>query len=166
MDKILELSEPLRQWFQSLARKEQLYLMVLAPLLIAYIIYVLFWQPLVRENQQLATANSAAQLQLQRVQQLSAEYRALQAKGVHGVAEVNLPRLIDTSVARYQLSLKRMQPSASGDVQLRFEDVSFNQLLAWLHELEFEYAVVVKDLSITPTDKAGMVSSSVRLRQG
>ena len=166
MDALTQLKANLLQRFNQLNKKEQYYLSVLALVLIPYLIYMLLWQPVAKSNQKLSAANHMAQQQLQTVQELAAQYQQLQQKSGRSSSEVNLPQLIDSSVVRHKLALKRMQPSASGDIQLRFENVSFNYLMAWLYELESEYAVVVKDLSVTPGNSAGLVSSSVRLRKG
>jgi general secretion pathway protein M len=165
METLNNIQNLLQQRFNQLARKEQYYVIVLAVLLIPYCLYMLLWQPVSNSNQQLKQANSVAQQQLQTVQQLAQQYKKLKAGNGSNSGDVNLPQLIDSSLVRHKLSLKRMQPSASGDIQLRFEEVSFNHLVAWLYELESEYGVLVKDLSINPGNSLGQVSCSVRLRK-
>ncbi|WP_019531402.1 type II secretion system protein GspM [Dasania marina] len=166
MHALQSIQQQLLERFNQLKRKEQYYVAALLLLLVPYVFYVAIWQPVLTDNKKLQQANIVAQQQLQNVQQLAAQYKKLQnSSGVHNT-DVNLPQLVDSSLLRHQLRLKRMQPSASGDIQLRFEDVSFNDLVAWLHELESEYAVIVKDASITPGNSDGVVSSSVRIRKG
>ncbi|MCR8923245.1 type II secretion system protein M [Dasania sp. GY-MA-18] len=166
METIKNIQQQLLERFNQLKRKEQYYIVALLLLLVPYVFYMLLWKPVVAENTQLKQANVLAQQQLQTVQQLAQKYKQLSSSGASNNTEVNLPQLIDTSLLRHKLALKRMQPSASGDIQLRFEEVSFNHLVAWLHELETVYGVVVKDASITPGNSDGVVSSSVRLRKG
>ena len=166
MDGLLAIKSQLQQRFNQLHRKEQYYVIALMIILVPYCIYMLLWQPVVKSNQLLLQSNIVAQEQLHKVQQLAHEYKQLKAVSNVSQAEVNLPQLIDSSLLRYKLSLKRMQPSASGDIQLRFENVVFNQLVAWLYELESQYGVVVKDLSVTPGNSDGLVSCSVRVRKG
>ena len=119
MDAIHQLKTNLQQRFNQLNKKEQYYLTVLAVLLLPYLVYMLLWQPLVKSNQQLLAANQIAQQQLQSVQQLAAQYKQLQKSANGANVDVNLPQLIDSSVARHNFVLKRMQPSSSGDIQLR-----------------------------------------------
>lgn len=166
MQLFLSMQQSFQKWFNQLKRKEQYYLLVLAIVVIPYMVYILFIQPMTMTNKQLEQANVLAKEKLGNVQKLAAQYQQLKSKGSTSSTEINLPRLIDSSLVRHKLVLKRMQPSSSGDVQLRFENISFNQLLAWLYELESEYSVIVKDLSISPANDDGLISSSIRLRKG
>ena len=166
METLRSFQDALQQRFNQLNRKEQYYLMVLALLIVPYLVYVILWQPLANSNTQLLQANIVAQQQLSSVQQLAGQYNQLHSKDSGNNSRVNLPQLINDSVLRHKLSLKRLQPSANGEIQLRFENVLFNNMVAWIYELESEYGVIVKDLSINPGNGVGLVSSSVRLRKG
>ena len=166
MQYYLSVKQALLAKFNQLARKEQYYLLGLALLLVPYLFYVLLLNPITVSNQQLQIANQIAKEKLQTVTSLATQYQQLTEKGAGNTADVNLPRLIDRSLLRHKLTLKRMQPSSSGEIQLRFENVSFNHLVAWLYELESEYSVIVKDASISPANDVGLVSSSIRLRKG
>ncbi len=58
--------------------------------------------------------------------------------------------------------MSRFQPGSTGDVQIRFDNSSFDQVARWLHQLESE-GVTVRDLAISPGASTGLVNVSVRL---
>ncbi len=155
----------MEQWFHKLEAREQLMVAVGAFFVALYLLYLLLWSPIVSQGQQLKQQNQAVAESLASVRSLAAEYTALKKSGADSKSPVgsNLSRIVDSSVARNQLKMNRFQPSSSGDVQVRFENAVFNNIVAWLYELESGYAIAVKELSVTPGAATGLVNVSVRL---
>ncbi|MFA7553415.1 MAG: type II secretion system protein GspM [Spongiibacteraceae bacterium] len=157
----------MQQWFNNLKRQEQLLLLVGAVVLVAYLLIIIVLRPMSASVASLEIQNKVAQESLYKVQALAETYKTLAQSGAVKVgAKQNLTRLIDTTVKKNQLLMNRFQPSSSGDVQVRFDNAVYNNILVWLHELESDHGVVVKDLSISTGSAPGLVSVSVRLRQG
>lgn len=156
----------MQQWFNNLARKEQLLLLFCGALLVVYILFILILKPMSSSAEQLQLQNQQAAVTLTKVQKLAGEYKALSKinKPVTAKSQ-NLTRLIDSSVKKNQLVMGRFQPSSSGDVQVRFENAAFTSILGWLNELENDHGVMIKDLSVSPGSSSGLVNVSVRLRQ-
>lgn len=157
----------MQQWFNSLARKEQLMLLLAAALIFLYVVFYLILAPMSVSVNELNMRNQQAQVSLNTVKTLAQEYTQLQQSGAgKKTSKANLTRLIDSTVKSNGLTMKRFQPSSSGDVQVRFENAAFNNILAWLYELEHGNGVLIKDLSVSPGSASGFVNVSVRLRQG
>jgi general secretion pathway protein M len=157
----------MQQWFNQLKRQEQLLIIALAAVLVLYLMVVLIWRPMSASVSSLRLQNQQSQQSLQQVEQLAAEYKVLeQSAGSRSASKQNLTRLIDNTVKKHQLEMSRFQPSSSGDVQVRFENAGYNNVLAWLNELENSHGVLIKDLSITLGAGSGVVNVSVRMRQG
>lgn len=157
----------MQQWFNNLTRQEQLLLLVGGAVVIAYLLVVVILRPMSASVAALELQNKAAQESLHNVQALVEEYKTLEKSGAVKVSgKQNLTRLIDTTVKNNQLLMNRFQPSSSGDVQVRFENAVYNHILLWLHELEHDHGVVVKDLSVSTGSAPGLVGVSVRLQQG
>jgi general secretion pathway protein M len=156
----------MQQWFYSLKRQEQIMLLLGSVVVLAYLFYVLLLRPMSLAVEKLEKQNEVASHSLNAVKTLSQEYQLLKNSGskVTGKQQ-NLTRLIDTTVKNNTLSMTRFQPSSSGDVQVRFENAVFNNILSWLHELEVGNGIIIRDLSVTNGSATGLVNVSVRLRQ-
>jgi type II secretory pathway component PulM len=63
------------------------------------------------------------------------------------------------------LPISRIQPSSNGELQVRFESVLFNDVVAFLHQLETVEGAIVREVALTQTT-AGLVSATIRLAQG
>lgn len=157
----------MQQWFNNLQRQEQLMLLGGGFAVALYIVFVLILGPMSKSADVLTLQNERATESLHNVQALAEEYTRLKKSGAGPTGQKqNLTRLIDSTVKKNQLYMSRFQPSSSGDVQVRFENAVFNNIITWINELESEHGTVVKDLSITKGSASGLVNVSVRLHQG
>ena len=52
-----------------------------------------------------------------------------------------------------------------GDIQVRLENAVFDELLAWLDELENREGLLVTEVAITPSAAVGRVNVTVRIAQ-
>ena len=155
-------------WFNSLTRKEQLLLLLCSVVVTVYIVFFVILRPLYRSASAYEVQNGVAVASLKNVKALALEYKSLAATGVAEGAssKQNLTLIIDKLVKENELQMKRFQPSSSGDVQLRFENSPFGKILALLNQLENEYSVSIKDLSVSKGSLEGSVDVSIRLSGG
>ena len=154
--------------FRELNLRDQAMLIVLAGFLVFYMAYQMAWRPLANANRNLAQSNSVLRDSVQNMTQLAAQFQQLQQAGArsgNGSAgtQENLAQLLDRTVAAQQLQMSRFQPGSTGDVQIRFDNSPFDNVIRWLNQLESEGGVTVKDLSISPGSTTGLVNVSVRL---
>lgn len=149
---------------QQLSLRDQKMLALLAGALVLFALYQIALRPIAMANARLAAQNAAAQTSLAEVTQMAAQLRALQQTQAqqNGGGE-NLTQLVDRTVAANQLHMSRFQPGSSGDVQVRLDNVSFDQTLRWLNELESAQSVAVRELVVAPGAASGLVNVSVRL---
>lgn len=154
------------QYLERFNQREQVALLALALVVPLYLFYVLLWSPLQDSREQLQLQNQAEAEKLQRVDTMVAQYLQLQASGQSGKTRRNLTTLINTSTAALGLSVSRLQPNSRGDIQVRFENASFDDLMTWLHRMEYGESLSVGEVSVTPAGSAGRVNATVRLDQG
>ena len=155
----------MKDWFLKFPLRDQVALMALAVAVSLYVIFVLIVVPMGDAREELARVNVATADQLQRVDLMAAEIKALRGSGSSSGASSNrnLTTLLNGSANRYQLSITRLQPNSRGAVQLRFERAPLEQLLRWIHELETSESLLVEELSVSQTGNAGVVSASLRV---
>lgn len=150
---------------QQLSLRDQSMLALLAGALVLYALYQAVLHPLAASNRRLENQNASAQKSLAAVTQMAAELRALQQNNTQSTAaqNENLTQLIDRTVAANNLRMSRFQPGSSGDVQVRLDNMAFDQVLRWLNELESAQSVTIRELVIAPGSAPGLVNVSARL---
>ncbi len=63
------------------------------------------------------------------------------------------------------LSFKRSEPAGDRGLNVWLEKVSFNQVVAWLGQMERDYGVVASELSASRRDEPGLVDVRLTLQE-
>lgn len=155
----------MKEWFSQLNQREQMSLLLLGLALAAYLLYILLWSPLDSQREQLAIQNSVIAESLVRVDAMVSQLLQLRSSGAKPGAKRNLMSVINTSTGRLQLPVSRLQPNSRGEIQVRLEDAAFDDVLQWLHEMEYREGLLVREVSVTQTGTVGRVNVTVRIAE-
>jgi len=143
----------LRWWF-SLATREQRLLLVAMPLLLLGIFYWGLWQPLHQAKARNAVALQQLESQLHSFQQALPVLQQA-ATGPERVGG-SLAQIVSNSARSFNIRVSRMQPQ-NEQLQLVLEDLAFEQLLSWLHQLQNKNGVRLINLDVAVTEQPGIV---------
>ncbi len=155
----------MRDWMQQLDQREQVYLLVAAVAIVLYLVFMLIWSPLAQMRDEMAATNERVGVIVERVQAMASELQQLQSSG-GSQRNRNLSRIINATTSRHQITPSRIQSSASGSTQIRFEEVNFSDLVRWLNQVENKEGLMVRDASISQGDIGGLVDASIRVSLG
>jgi type II secretory pathway component PulM len=156
----------MRAWFARFNQREQLSLLVLAAVVLLFLLHRTLWQPLAGMHERMALQNRGLAEVLQRVDGMVSQIATLQESGAGNRPQRNLTSLINQSTDRFGLPVLRLQPNSRGEIQVRMENVPFDKVVAWLHDVENREALVVREAALTQAGAAGLVNATVRLGQG
>tara|TARA_B110000977_G_scaffold81327_1_gene108846 strand:+ start:878 stop:1351 length:474 start_codon:yes stop_codon:yes gene_type:complete len=154
-----------KEWFSQLNQREQLSLLLLGLALLLYLLYTLVLSPLESQQEQLAAQNRAVTESQGRVDAMVSQLLQLRQGGAKAGAKRNLTSVINQSTSRLQLPVMRLQPNSRGEIQVRIENASFNDVLKWLNEMEYTESLLVREVSVTPAASAGRVNITVRIAE-
>jgi general secretion pathway protein M len=154
-----------KEWFSQLNQREQLSLLLLGLALLLYLLYILVLSPLESQREQLIAQNSAVTESQGRVDAMVSQLLQLRQGGAKAGAKRNLTSVINQSTSRLQLPVIRLQPNSRGEIQVRIENASFNDVLKWLNEMEYTESLLVREVSVTPAASAGRVNITVRIAE-
>lgn len=142
------------RWWYGLAAREQRLLLLAGPLLLLGIFYWGLWQPLHQAKQRNEIA--LQQLERQRVTFLQAKPLLQQAAAGPERSGGSLAQIVTNSARSFNIRVSRMQPQ-NEQLQLVLEDLAFEQLLPWLHQLQYQNGVRLVNLDVAVTDRPGVV---------
>ena len=154
----------MKKWFLTRPQNEQISLAILAGALFVYGLWMGFLSPLQNARDEALTQNVRAAEVKQQVNAMVTEIQRLRGTGATQV-KANLLTLVNQVSQSQGLPISRIQPSSNGELQVRFESVLFNDVVAFLHQLETVEGVIVREVALTQTT-AGVVSATIRLAQG
>lgn len=153
-------------WYSSLNQREQMSLLLLSGAMVIYLLYMLLWSPLSSARDDMIVRNKGVASSLARVDAMVSEVRLLRQSGAGNTSKRNLTSLINQSTSSMNLQVSRLQPNSRGELQVRLENASFDDILAWLYQMEYSQGLLVREVSLTQSGSAGRVNASIRLAQG
>jgi type II secretory pathway component PulM len=155
-----------KDWFSGFNPREQLSLLLLTIALVFYVLYFVAWSPVASMRDDMAARNSSALEVLARVDAMVSEVIRLRSSGEGGQQKRNLTSLINQSTSGLKLPVSRLQPNSRGEIQVRLESAVFDDVLIWLHDMEYKQSLLVREVSITRAGTTGRVNASIRIAQG
>lgn len=122
-----------------------------------YLFYLLIYSPLVS-----AVSNKSKQLiekqetlaWMQQVRQQPKNQKKTQV-----ITNAKLLALIGNQLTNnaFRHFTYQLQQTGSGDIQLSYDRIPYNQFLSWLWSLSNDYAITLKQLTVERTDTPGIV---------
>jgi len=155
----------MKEWFAQLNQREQMSVLVLGVALALYLFYIFVWSPLDTRREELALQNTTIAASQVRVDAMVSQLLQLREGGVQTGTQRNLTSVINESTSRMQLPVIRLQPNSRGEIQVRVENASFDDVLKWLHEMEYKEGLLVREVSVTQANTTGRVNVTVRIAE-
>lgn len=157
--------ERLREWFLALAPRERLLVSVCAAALTVTFAYVGLWEPVVLAHQRRAQSLNDARALAQRLESAAADVQRSGAGGPVINRNVSLMSVVDQASKSSTLGKapSRLQPEGDNEVRLWLDDISFDALVRWLHELETRQGVRALSADIEKTATPGVVNARLSL---
>lgn len=155
----------MKAWFAQLNQREQMSLLVLGAVLAVYCLYLLVWAPLDTRREEVALQNTALAESQARVEAMVSELLQLRKSGAKSGTRRNLTSVINESTSRLQLPVIRLQPNSRGEIQVRLENAVFDDVLKWLYQMEYTEHMLVREVSLTQANSAGLVNVTARIAE-
>lgn len=155
----------MKDWFAQLNQREQVSVLALGVVVALYLLYVAVWSPLSSKRDALVLQNAAIAESLTRMDAMVSEYLLLKQSGATRNNRRNLTTVVNQSTGRLNLPVSRLQPNSRGDIQVRLENAAFDDVVAWLHEMEFREGLLVREVSVTQAGAVGRVNATIRIAQ-
>lgn len=149
----------MRDWYDNLETREQVFVAVGAAFVLIALVYALLWAPLQRNHESVATSVDNWQRSLAELQPL----RALAATGGLTVSAVvpdsqQAPIIVVDQTLRsrgLEQYRRRSQPTSSNGVRVEFENVAFDELVLWLGDLSDRHGMHVQAGSLSAVSQSG-----------
>lgn len=159
--------ERLHLWFQSLAQRERLLVLLAAGMVTIAVVVLGVVQPLSGTRSALEDELIEKRSVLDDIERVAVRFG--QSGGAAAVAaqaaSESLVVLIDRTTRGRGLAphLRRNEPDGANGIRLRFENVPFDDLVLWLGDLQTLHGIAVTNANADPTDNPGRVSANLQL---
>ena len=162
----------LQQWFEGLAPRERVMVLVAGVFVSVALFYMLIWSPL---NAALADARSRVVSEANEARWMLGvrnEAQALRAAGADrqpAGGDESLLSIVDTTSRANQLggAVTQIQPQNDDRATVSLENAGFDQMMYWLDTLQSKYGITVSEATVSRDSKtAGEVDARLTLLRG
>lgn len=151
--------------YYTLEQRDRLALNALGVFFAILFVYFGLWSPAYEYRQESLEYRDRQFTLLQYMRATEQRARTVESgSGQPAVAGQNLLTRVSRTAQQHQIRPNRLQPEGEGSVSVWFDQVPFNDLIAWLEQLVVQQGIEVRQISIDREDRAGMVN--VRLVLG
>lgn len=159
-----DLAQRLWARYEVATPREQVAVKILGVVLALLIVFGVIVAPLHRYH---SDARAAYRQQLETLAWMQANRGLVGTAGIgkNRPAGESLLSLANQSARASGLAFKRSEPAGDRGLNLWLERVPFNQVVAWLGQLERDYGVVASEFAASRRDEAGMVDVRVTLQE-
>lgn len=142
--------------FNALNDREKKLVVVAGVVIVIALFYFVIWSPL---QQSIKTNKASVESQQKLLTWVESNAnKAIQLKqsaGSSGGFNGSLPQAVNQTAARFSIDITRMQPQKD-DIQVWVDKAVFNDVLAWLQQLE-QMGINVAEADIAESDEVGMI---------
>ncbi len=160
----------MRDWFDSLAFRERIFVASGAAVVAVALFWALIWLPIDRGRDSAAENVAAWEHSLAELRPLKSMAATAGRPGGPRIDRGQTPVVIVDRTLRARgldRSLKRSQPTTSTGIRVEFENVAFDDLVLWLGDLSDQYAMDVQAGSFSRSARsgAGRINASLTLER-
>jgi general secretion pathway protein M len=158
----------MKSWFDSLAARERLMVMLGAGVLALLLFYVMIWSPMFERNATLRRGIAEQQDTFDWMRESAGKIQSLRraagGNAATGLGGRSLLAVVDESARGSGLgdSIKRIEPDAAKGVKVWLENAGFDQIILWLGGLSRRYQVEISSITVDPLE-AGRVNARISL---
>lgn len=159
----------MRAWFEQLAARERLILIVGVLIALPLLFYVILWAPLQRDTRILEQGVAVQQETLEWMRSAAAEVMQLRATGAQPsrptAAGGSLLSVVNQTAQRHELAgaIQRMNPQGEEAIELQLSGARFDRVIIWLGELQSVHGITVSSLTLSRTTQPGQVDIRLTL---
>jgi general secretion pathway protein M len=155
----------LRERYAQLAPRERWMTALGAAAVLITLLYLLVWEPLAKAELRRYEAVQSARGLASRIEELAAEAQNRRGSAAPVNLGISVLAAVDQSAkgGLLEKAPSRVQPEGEKEVKVWIEDVSFDGLVRWLHELETRYGIRAQSAEIERQSAPGLVNARLSL---
>jgi general secretion pathway protein M len=161
----------MKDWFDSLESREQIFVATGAVIVVIALIYALFWLPLDKSHRQVQQSVADWEHSLAELGPLRALAANAGLDTQRGAVDVGQAPIIIVDQTLRSRGLeqyrRRSQPTTSNGIRVELESVPFDELVLWLGDLSDQFGLHVQAGSLSAIAQAGpgRVNASLTLER-
>ena len=156
--------ENLKEFWNQQSSRDQLYMVVLGGCVALYILFMVVYKPVKNMRDTQIKQYEGQMASLERIKALAAQYQA-KTSGKGNQRSGSIDGLVQASLSKNALRASAMDSSGKNTLRVRIESGNFENVLAWLYDIEISQGMQIKDISVAAGETPGTVSINSRIQK-
>jgi general secretion pathway protein M len=153
----------IKTWFSSLDEQDQKITLYGAVIFSVLMFYLLVLSPI---NESVNSLNEDVVAKQNTVNWMKEKVSIIRSnKGITNNSSSSLPltSIVNSTTKKYNLSVSRRDSKSPNEMQVWFDNVSFDSFLSWVSEIEKRHGVIIASVNVRSRDQDGITSINVKL---
>jgi general secretion pathway protein M len=152
----------IKQWLNDLSEQERQFFFVVVILVSILSIYWIIISPL---NNYVSRLESQVKSKKKSDYWMSQNVSLIRSSDSLGSGSTNMPltSIINTTSREFNLSVSRRDSKSPNEMQIWFDNVSFDSFIRWANAVESKYGTSIVSLNIRGRERKGTTSINVKL---
>ncbi len=155
--------EQIKIWFFGLEENEQKITIAFACGILLLMIYLLLIEPINESSVKLQAKVASLQKDVDWMKGNVSTVLANKGAGRSNAGSSPLSTIVNNSTKKYDLPVSRRDSKSPNEMQVWFDNVSFDVFLTWTAELNSRHGVTVTSVNVRSRDNDGITSINVKL---
>ena len=155
--------DPIREWFNSLDQKDKKITIIAGIGLLIFVVYFLLLSPLNESVTDLKQKVASQQKSVNWMKQQVPLIRGTTGAGDSNQSQLPLASIVNNTTKTYSLPVSRRDSKSPNEMQIWFDNVSFNSFLQWSSEISSKHGITIVMVNIRSRDRDGIASINVKL---
>lgn len=157
--------ENLKTWWAQASSRDQLSLLILALCFVIFVLFQFILFPVSNMKDKQETRVAAQTAAYERVKNLAARWKNRNENNDFGAESASIERRVEASFSQHGIRVSGFDASGRSGIRVRFDSVSYDQLIGWLYDIEITQSIRLKDVSVAGSTDPGRVSASVLIQK-
>jgi general secretion pathway protein M len=155
--------EQIKAWYAGLDEKDQKVTLVASVVFVALMLYLLVIEPINSSASKLQSEVAAKQKTVDWMKAQIPIILASKSSGGARASSLALSSVVNNTTNKYALPVSRRDSKSPNEMQVWFDNVSFDSFLGWVSEIKQKHGVTVTSVNIRSQDRDGITSINVKL---
>ncbi len=155
--------EQIKNWYSGLDQRDQKITLVASVFVFLFLLYLLIIEPINSSVEQLQREVAATETTISRIKQQIPIVLASKRTGGGNVSSLPLTSVVNTTTTKYNLPVSRRDSKSPNEMQVWFDNVSFDSFLQWVAEINKSHGITVTSVNVRGQDRNGVTSINVKL---
>lgn len=152
----------IKAWWEQASSRDQMAIVACGAALAIYILYAAILKPVQASRDKHLQSKVSMTAMLAEVKTLSAQWTT-HKRGGSSRSGGSISRKVEDSLRKNSLRFSGMDPIGSDGLRIRLDQANYNNVVAWLNDLEVVQGLQIKDMTLTASSDVGRVSVNLRV---